>query len=69
MPRLISVARTAEQLGCSKGLIYKLIHSDLIPHVRLSEQRYGIPEDRLEEWIQAGGVRSDYRIGNPGGRN
>lgn len=47
----LTVEETAEQLGISRALAYRLIHKDDFPVLRLG-RRVVIPIDELNNWIR-----------------
>lgn len=53
----LSVAEAADLIGCSRSTVYELIKTGQIPAIRISQRKYRVLEDGLNEWIAAGGWR------------
>ena len=62
--RLLSVAETAELLGISQSILYKLAESESIPHIRLGRAiRFDIrPIDVWLEGIKSGEIDSSDEL-------
>lgn len=50
---VISVAETAKRLGISKPLCYQLVRRADFPAFQVSEKRWLVYAEGLEEWVKA----------------
>jgi excisionase family DNA binding protein len=57
IPRLLTVPEVAERLGVDRTTVYRLIHENELPAVRLrrgpKRAPLRIPEDEFEAWLFA----------------
>jgi excisionase family DNA binding protein len=57
IPRLLTVPQVAERLGIDRSTVYRLIHENELPAVRLrrgpKRSPLRIPEDEFEAWLFA----------------
>lgn len=64
--RLLLVSEVSEILRIPKILTYRLIKQGAIPSIRIGK-RIRVPEERLREWIESGGITlEEMKKGNNG---
>lgn len=49
----LTVPEVAKELGVSKALAYRLLHTDGLPYVRLSARRVLVRRCDLEAWVES----------------
>jgi excisionase family DNA binding protein len=54
-PKLISLTKAAERIGCSRSYVYKLIHhGKLLPHnIGLTGTTLRVSEDDVDRYIES----------------
>ena len=57
--RLLTAAEAASILGIRVHRCYELVRQDALPYVRLGNRQIRFHPGQLEEWIQAGGSRTE----------
>lgn len=63
MEKLLTVPQVSERLQVSQSLVYKWVHYDLVPHIKLGTL-LRFEESKLERWVnnKRRKGRSTYRI-------
>jgi len=49
---LLTVPEVGKELGISKALAYRLLHTDALPYVRLSSRRQAVRRQALAAWLE-----------------
>lgn len=59
----LRIPQVAEELGVSKSLAYRLLKTDGLPYVRVSDRRLVVRRQDLEAWLESRVTRQGDRRG------
>ena len=60
--QLISVQETAQQIGVSTRQVYRLIHNDGLPAVRVGKRKMAVSVPELAKWLENRRVSGDTGV-------